>query len=103
MVYHELVSTGRVYLSKARFGGTGLVGVHELVKVWHQKQGHCLFKGAPPWPHEPRQGLASGATCSLSPGTPTRTNLASQVCPVEGQWVQAILPRLEGIDVNRLR
>ncbi|KAI7837808.1 hypothetical protein COHA_008436 [Chlorella ohadii] len=40
MVYHELVSTGRVYLSK--------------------------------------------------------------VCPVESQWVQAILPRLEGIDVNRL-
>ncbi|PRW39269.1 pre-mRNA-splicing factor ATP-dependent RNA helicase PRP1 [Chlorella sorokiniana] len=40
MVYHELVSTGRVYLSK--------------------------------------------------------------VCPVEAQWVQAILPRLEGIDVNRL-
>lgn len=26
-----------------------------------------------------------------------------QVCPVEAQWVQAILPRLEGIDVNRLR
>lgn len=26
-----------------------------------------------------------------------------QVCPVEAPWVQAILPRLENIDVNRLR
>ncbi len=26
-----------------------------------------------------------------------------QVCPVEGAWVQAMLPRLESVDVNRLR
>ncbi len=47
---------------------------------------------------------ASRAAAGPFPTPPfVQSTLMPQVCPVESQWVQAILPRLEGIDVNRLR
>lgn len=51
--------------------------------------------------------LSNPAFCSSilmpCPSPPPAIIPMPQVCPVESQWVQAILPRLEGIDVNRLR